>query len=87
MAPIDARAAVQSTEMSESLILPNDDSTIIADDEVREILTDVITDNLQLKKQINSVVKCTLNTLSKLEKEDSIEAPSRKTVLNHFLER
>ncbi|XP_074557227.1 PX domain-containing protein EREL1-like, partial [Curcuma longa] len=86
VAPIDVHA-VQSNEMPESLILPNDHSTVSADDEIRGILTDVIIDNLQLKKQINSVVKRTLNTVSKLEKEDSIEAPSRKTVLNHFLER
>ncbi|XP_042470255.1 PX domain-containing protein EREL1-like isoform X3 [Zingiber officinale] len=86
VAPIDVHA-VQSNEMSGCLILPNDHSTVNTDDEIREILTDAIIDNLQLKKQINSVVKRALNTVSKLEKEDTIEAPSRKTVLNHFLER
>ncbi|XP_042468738.1 PX domain-containing protein EREL1-like isoform X1 [Zingiber officinale] len=79
---------VQSTEVSESPIIPNGDTSMTADDdEIRKTLTDVFIDNLKLRKQVNTVIRHALNTVTKQEKEDGSEVPSRKTVLNRFLER
>lgn len=73
-------------EVSESPIIPNGDTSITADDdEIRKTLTDVFIDNLKLRKQLNNVIR--LSTVTKQEKEDGSEVPSRKTVLNRFLER
>ncbi|KAI7984721.1 PX domain-containing protein EREX [Camellia lanceoleosa] len=68
----------------------NGENTSATDDELRKMLTDVFIDNASLRKQVNSVMRCALNTPDKSEKdddEDEEEAPSRKTVLSKFLER
>ncbi|CAL5361527.1 unnamed protein product [Camellia sinensis] len=68
----------------------NGGNTSATDDELRKMLTDVFIDNASLRKQVNSVMRCALNTPDKSEKdddEDEEEAPSRKTVLSKFLER
>lgn len=59
------------------------------DDEVRNMLTDIFIDNARLRRQVNSVIRCALKTAIVPEKDDGeeAEAPSRKTVLNMFLER
>ncbi|XP_010913328.1 PX domain-containing protein EREL1 isoform X3 [Elaeis guineensis] len=77
----------RSSGSSENLIATNDENPINADDEIRKMLTDLFIDNARLRKQVNSVIRCTLNTVVKPEKEDSDEVPSRWTVLNRFLER
>lgn len=59
-----------------------------ADDELRKMLTDVFVDNARLRKQVNSVIRCALNTYVQSEKEEEDEeVPLRKTVLSKFLER
>lgn len=68
----------------------NGGNTSATDDELRKMLTDVFIDNASLRKQVNSVMRCALNSPDKSEKdddEDEEEAPSRKTVLSKFLER
>ncbi|THG22863.1 PX domain-containing protein EREX isoform X2 [Camellia sinensis] len=67
----------------------NGGNTSATDDELRKMLTDVFIDNASLRKQVNSVMRCALNTPDKSEKDDDEdeEAPSRKTVLSKFLER
>ncbi|KAF5199703.1 Px domain-containing protein erel1 [Thalictrum thalictroides] len=55
------------------------------DDDIRKMLTDIFIDNARLRKQVNSVIRCALKTTIKSEKDE--ETPSRKTVLNKFLER
>ncbi|PIA42352.1 hypothetical protein AQUCO_02000065v1 [Aquilegia coerulea] len=55
------------------------------DDDIRKMLTDIFIDNARLRKQVNSVIRCALKTAVKSEKDE--ETPSRKTVLNKFLER
>lgn len=59
------------------------------DDELRKMLTDVFIDNATLRMQVNSVIRCALNsTPDKSEQdEDEEETPLRKTVLSKFLER
>lgn len=58
------------------------------DDELRMMLADVFVDNATLRKQVNSVIRCALNTYVKSEKDDEEEeVPVRKTVLSKFLER
>ncbi|EEF44828.1 PX domain-containing protein EREX [Ricinus communis] len=59
-----------------------------SDDELRKLLTEVFVDNARLRMQINSVIRCALNTHVKSDKEDEEEeTPFRKTVLSKFLER
>ncbi|KAF5453248.1 hypothetical protein F2P56_028163 [Juglans regia] len=60
------------------------------DDELRKMLTDVFVENAGLRKQVNSVIRCALNTNGTPEQDDDDEdeeVPSRKTVLSKFLER
>ncbi|RRT43863.1 hypothetical protein B296_00056130 [Ensete ventricosum] len=83
--------AAQTSEFSGSGIASNGDNPMRAndnnDDEMRNILTDMFIDNARLRKQVNSVIRCALNTVIKPEREESNEVSSRKTVLNRFLER
>ncbi|OAY62878.1 hypothetical protein ACMD2_17211 [Ananas comosus] len=72
---------------SETLVETSGEDPTIADGEMRKLLTDIFIDNALLRKQLNSVMRCALNTVNKPEKEESEEAHSRKTVLNRFLER
>ncbi|KAG9441388.1 hypothetical protein H6P81_017242 [Aristolochia fimbriata] len=67
----------------------NDADPRIADDEVRKMLTDIFIDNAQLRKLVNSVMRCALKTTAKSDKEDGRDdsAPTRKNVLHKFLER
>lgn len=58
------------------------------DDELRKMLTDVFVENAGLRKQVNSVIRCALNTNGTPERDDEDEeVPLRKTVLSKFLER
>ncbi|KAF9615212.1 hypothetical protein IFM89_022474 [Coptis chinensis] len=56
------------------------------DNDIRKMLTDIFIDNARLRKQVNSVIRCALQTAIKSGKGEE-ETPSRKTVLNKFLER
>jgi len=64
----------------------NGDDPIKAESEIIRMLPDTLIDNARLRKQINSVIRCAFKTVVKPEKDDG-EVPSRKTVLNRFLER
>ncbi|GAV75448.1 hypothetical protein CFOL_v3_18927 [Cephalotus follicularis] len=58
------------------------------DDDLRKMLTDTFVDNARLRMQVNSVIRCALNTFVKPDKDDEEEdTPLRKTVLSKFLER
>lgn len=58
------------------------------DDELRKMVTDIFVDNATLRMQVNSVIRCALNTSVKSEKDDEDEeVPLRKNVLIKFLER
>ncbi|KAK9098687.1 hypothetical protein Syun_025732 [Stephania yunnanensis] len=57
------------------------------DIEIRKMLSDIFIDNATLRKQVNSAIRFALQTSSKSDKESNEETPSRKTVLNKFLER
>jgi len=58
------------------------------DDELRKMVTDIFVDNATLRMQVNSVMRCALNTNVQSEKDDEDEeVPLRKTVLSKFLER
>lgn len=85
----NAVAVTERTQSNELLgdagINGNDPS--VTDDEVRKMLADIFTDNARLRKQVNSIIRCALKTAVEPEKEEAEEAPSRKTVLNKFLER
>ncbi|KAL5974253.1 hypothetical protein ACLOJK_030917 [Asimina triloba] len=57
----------------------NGDDPRVKDDEIRKMLADTLIDNARLHKQVNSIVRFALNKVVNPEKEDSEEAPSRKT--------
>lgn len=58
-----------------------------ADDGLRKMLTDTLIDNATLRKQVNSVIRCVLNTYAKSEdEEEEGQVPLRKTVLSKFLD-
>lgn len=68
----------------------NNGDTRTKDDELRKMVTDIFIDNATLRMQVNSVIRCTLNTADESEQdeeEEEEEAPLRKTVLSKFLER
>lgn len=59
-----------------------------SDDELRQMLTDIFIDNARLRMQVNTVIRCALNTHVKSDNDDSKEeTPLRKTVLSRFLDR
>lgn len=62
----------------------SDDDEMASDDEIRKMLSDVITDNTTLRKRINSVVRCALKTAVNPLKDNSVEAPPRKSFLSKF---
>lgn len=83
----DVENAVAALDETRS-VNGNDKRT--TDDELRIMLADVFVDNATLRKQVNSVIRCALNTNLKSEKDDGDddeEVPVRKTVLSKFLER
>lgn len=73
------------------------DSDKRIDDELRKMLTDMFVDNARLRKQVNSVVRCALNTYVKTDEDDDDDGDNeeeveeeeethlRKTVLSKFL--
>uniref|UniRef100_A0A7N0TFM7 PX domain-containing protein n=1 Tax=Kalanchoe fedtschenkoi TaxID=63787 RepID=A0A7N0TFM7_KALFE len=79
----DVEAAVSSVEATHTN--GSDTSTV---DQLRKMLTDVLIDNATLQKQVNSVLRCALNTTVNSEKDEKDEeVPMRKTVLSKFLDR
>ncbi|CAM8880457.1 unnamed protein product [Rhodiola kirilowii] len=79
----DVENAVSSLEATQT-----DGSDTRTVDQLRKKLTDVLVDNATLRKQVNSILRCALNTADKSEKDDEEEeVPIRKTVLSKFLER
>nr|XP_009385143.1 PREDICTED: uncharacterized protein LOC103972507 isoform X1 [Musa acuminata subsp. malaccensis] len=79
---VDAR----TSESSQPLVAENGDISISTDNQIRKMLTDMFIDNVRLRKQVNSAIRCALNTVIKPEEsEESHEVPSRNTVLNRFL--
>ncbi|CAK9164893.1 unnamed protein product [Ilex paraguariensis] len=57
-----------------------------ADEDLRRMLTNILIDNAQSRKQVNSVIRCALSAGDKSEKDEE-ETSSRRTVLSKFLER
>ena len=85
----DVENAVAALDETRSV---NGNNKRTTDDELRIMLADVFVDNATLRKQVNSVIRCALNTTLKSEKDDDDddeeeEVPVRKTVLSKFLER
>ncbi|KAF6171910.1 hypothetical protein GIB67_011807 [Kingdonia uniflora] len=64
----------------------NGDDLGTTDNKIRKILTDLFIDKARLGKQVNFVIRCALKTTI-TSKNFEEETPSRKTVLNMFLER
>lgn len=62
------------------------DSTLKTYDELRKMLAHMFVDNASLRKQVNSVIRCALNTNANSEEEGE-EIHLQKTVLSKFLER
>ncbi|CAN6449814.1 unnamed protein product [Victoria cruziana] len=72
---------------SQSSSQVNGDGTGDNEAALRKMLADILIDNARLRKLVNSVTRCALKTAPQTEEEDGDEAPTRKTVLNKFLER
>ncbi|XWS16486.1 hypothetical protein CRYUN_Cryun34aG0092200 [Craigia yunnanensis] len=54
--------------------------------ELRKMVTDIFVDNARLRKHVNSVIRCALNTYVKSDEDDEEEeTPLRKIVLSKFL--
>lgn len=71
------------SDIAENLFEGNESKT---DDELRMMLTDIFIDNARLRRQVNSVIRCALNTSDETEKDYVDEDnPPRKTVLSKFL--
>ncbi|XVE89058.1 hypothetical protein DITRI_Ditri19aG0119900 [Diplodiscus trichospermus] len=86
----EAQLLAQDVENStarsdESLNMKDSDKR--TDDELRKMLTDIFVDNARLRKQMNSVIRCALNTYVKSDEDDDEEEETllRKTVLGKFL--
>lgn len=84
-----AQLLAQDVENTNMLLKTDGKSGRKSDDELRKMLTDVFIDNASLRKQLNAVIRCTLNSYSKSEEEDEKEeeeqVPVRRTVLSKFL--
>ncbi|GMY34065.1 PX domain-containing protein EREX [Fagus crenata] len=84
----EAQLLAQDVENAVTALDETRSSKRTTDDELRMMLADVFVDNATLRKQVNSVIRCALNTYVKSEKDDEEEeVPVRKTVLSKFLER
>jgi len=82
----DVENAVVAVDETRSINGSSDKRT--NDDELRKMVTDIFVDNATLRMQVNSVIRCALNTSVKSEKDDEDEeVPLRKNVLIKFLER
>lgn len=49
-----------------------DDETRALDDELRNMLKDIFTDNARLRKQVNAVLRCALKTDTSSQKDDDL---------------
>lgn len=49
-----------------------DDETRALDDELRNMLKDIFTDNARLRKQVNEVLRCALKTDTSSQKDDDL---------------
>lgn len=58
-----------------------------SDHELKKMLCNVFMDNAILRKQVNSIVRCTLGTNNNMSEVGKEESPSRKAVLSKFLEK
>ncbi|KAF6167705.1 hypothetical protein GIB67_017200 [Kingdonia uniflora] len=64
----------------------NGDDLGATDNIIRKMLKNLFIDKARLRKQVNSMIRCALKTTI-TSKNSEEETPSRKTVLNKFLER
>ncbi|KAA8541936.1 hypothetical protein F0562_023088 [Nyssa sinensis] len=85
----EAQLLAQDVENAVASVTPNIDGGNLrtTDNDLRKMLTESFIDNARLRKQVNSVIRCTLNTPDKSDRDEEEEAPPRKTVLSKFLER
>lgn len=49
------------------------------DNELRNMLTDIFVDNARLRKQMNAVIRCALNTYVKSDEDDEEETPPEES--------
>lgn len=62
MSPKQAQLLAQDVATPVASSSDESDNLMTADDELRKMLTDVITDNAVLRRQANSIIRCALNT-------------------------
>ncbi|KAK3020483.1 hypothetical protein RJ639_045733 [Escallonia herrerae] len=92
MEQMKAQLLAQDVENGISAACSNVDggSARTSDDELRTMLAELFIDNARLRKQINSVIRCTLSSPDKSDRDDDEDdegTSSRNTVLSKFLER
>lgn len=72
--------AINNSERNESM-----------EEDIRKMLADILVDNAQLRKQVNSTIRCALKSSMKPDSDDNPAVGettnSIRTVLNRFLER
>lgn len=78
---------MKAAESSEDAIAINGDDPVKDEEGMRRMLINSMLDNAKLRKQVNSVFRCALKAVIELGKDEGNEVPSRKTILNRFLQR
>nr|GMC82306.1 PX domain-containing protein EREX [Ipomoea batatas]GMD11952.1 PX domain-containing protein EREX [Ipomoea batatas] len=65
--------------LAQDVVTSNGDNSRTRNTELREVLTDLLTDSARLRKQVNSVIRCALSPPTRSEKDEEESTP-RKTV-------
>uniref|UniRef100_A0A0A9CU89 Uncharacterized protein n=1 Tax=Arundo donax TaxID=35708 RepID=A0A0A9CU89_ARUDO len=75
-----------NSDSRSSLTMSSEDANV-TDEDTTKMLSDLLIDNAQLRRRLNSVIRNAVNTAVKPEKDSSDEAVPKKIVLNWLLDR
>lgn len=75
----------ETTASLDGKIHDTNEETRTMDDELRRMLADIFVDNARLRKQVNSVIRRTLQVGTMPKKEDA--TPSEEIIVNKSVEK